>query len=118
MSDCLFCKLANGEIPTQKLYEDDDMVAFNDIHPVADVHFLIVPKTHLDSLAHADASHQALLGKMLLQAPKLAEQQGLKDGFRTVINTGKGGGQTFFHLHIHVFGGAGLNPHIAEVTTQ
>ena len=118
MSDCLFCKLANGAIPTQKLYEDDDVVAFNDLHPVAAVHFLIVPKLHIDSLAQASSAQQNLLGKMLLLAPRLAAEQGLHDGFRTVINTGAGGGQTVFHLHMHVFGGQGLKTGIAEVTTH
>ncbi|MBB5193139.1 histidine triad (HIT) family protein [Silvimonas terrae] len=118
MSDCLFCKLASGEIPSKQIYSDDDVVAFHDIHPVAPVHFLIVPKIHVDSLAHTGPEHQALLGKMLLLAPKLAAEQGLKEGFRTVINTGHGGGQTFFHLHVHVFGGETMSPDLAAIKTQ
>lgn len=111
MSDnCLFCKIVRGEIPCRKLYEDDDVLAFHDIHPVAPVHFMLVPKLHVVSLLEADASHAALLGKMLLLAPKLAKEQGLDNGFRTVINSGKGGGQEVFHLHVHVIGGGNIPP--------
>jgi histidine triad (HIT) family protein len=110
MSDCLFCKIARGEIPANKVYEDDEVLAFHDIHPVAPVHFLLIPKQHLASLADANESHGALLGRMLLLAPRLAKQQGLDNGFRTVINTGAGGGQEVFHLHIHVIGGGNIPP--------
>jgi histidine triad (HIT) family protein len=105
MSDCLFCKIARGEIPSRKVYEDDDVLAFHDIHPVAPVHFLIIPKLHLASLEDAENVHAPLLGKMLLLAPKLAHEQGLQNGFKTAIHTGKEGGQLVFHLHIHVVGG-------------
>ena len=84
------------------------MLAFHDIKPVAPVHFLMIPKQHLASLAHAEAAHAPLLGKMLLLAPKLAREQGLNDGFRTAIHTGKAGGQLVFHLHIHVVGGGNI----------
>lgn len=104
MSDCIFCKIAAGEIPSNKIYEDDDVVAFHDIRPIAPVHFMIVPKQHVDSLAQCQAQHQALLGKILLLAPKLAAEQGLAGGFKTAINTGKNGGQEVMHLHVHVFG--------------
>ena len=110
MSDCLFCKITRGEIPSRKIYEDDEVFAFHDIHPVAPVHFMLVPKLHLDSLAEAGEAHVALLGKMLLLAPVLAKEQGLDHGFRAVINTGKGGGQEVFHLHIHVIGGGNIPP--------
>ncbi|MFM2408235.1 MAG: hypothetical protein RL358_977 [Pseudomonadota bacterium] len=110
MSDCLFCKIIRGDIPSRKVYEDEDVYAFHDINPVAPVHFMLIPKLHLDSLAHAEQSHAALLGKMLTLAPKLALEQGLDNGFRTVINTGKGGGQEVFHLHIHVIGGGNIPP--------
>jgi histidine triad (HIT) family protein len=110
MSDCLFCKIARGEIPCNKVYEDDEVLAFHDIHPVAPVHFMLVPKLHLRSLAEAGDSHAALLSKLLLLAPRLAKEQGLDNGFRTVINTGKGGGQEIFHLHIHVIGGGNIPP--------
>ena len=105
MSDCLFCKIAAGEVPANNLYEDDELLAFHDIRPIARVHFLIIPKAHLASLADAGPAHQALLGRLLLLAPRLAAEQGLGDGFRTMINTGRGGGQEVYHLHAHVFGG-------------
>lgn len=108
--DCLFCKIVRGEIPCRKVYEDDDVLAFHDINPVAPVHFMLVPKQHLVSLVEADESHATLLGKMLLLAPKLAKEQGLDNGFRTVINSGKGGGQEVFHLHVHVIGGGNIPP--------
>lgn len=108
--DCLFCKIARGEIPCRKVYEDDDVLAFHDIHPVAPVHFMLVPKQHVASLLEADASHAVLLSKLLLLAPKLAKEQGLDNGFRTVINSGKGGGQEVFHLHVHVIGGGNIPP--------
>ena len=102
---CIFCKIIAGDIPAKKIYEDEDLIAFNDIHPLAPVHFLIVPKLHVESLAQCEESQQALLGKILLLAPKLAAEQGLK-GFRTMINTGAEGGQEVFHLHVHAFGGS------------
>ena len=110
MNDCIFCKIVRGEIPSKKIYEDGELFAFHDIHPVAPVHFMLIPKRHLASLMDADDSHAALLGKMLLLAPRLAKQQGLDNGFRMVINTGKGGGQEVFHLHIHVIGGGNIPP--------
>jgi histidine triad (HIT) family protein len=103
--DCIFCKIVAGEIPARKLYEDNDLIAFHDIHPVAPVHFMIVPKEHIASLADAHARHEMLLGRILLLAPILAREQGLQDGFRTIINTGKGGGQEVMHLHVHIIGG-------------
>jgi histidine triad (HIT) family protein len=92
------------------VYEDDEVYAFHDINPVAPVHFMLIPKLHLDSLAQAEQQHAALLGKMMVLAPRLAREQGLEKGFRTVINTGKGGGQEVFHLHIHVIGGGLIPP--------
>ena len=108
--ECIFCKIARGEIPSRKVYEDDEMFAFHDINPVAPVHFMLVPKIHLASLQEVDASHAALLGKMLVLAPRLAKEQGLDHGFRTVINTGRGGGQEVFHLHVHIIGGGNIPP--------
>lgn len=105
MSDCIFCKIIAGEIPSGKVYEDGEVYVFHDIHPMARVHFMIIPKLHIPSLADALDEQQALMGKMLLLAPKLAKQQGLETGFKTLINTGRGGGQEVFHMHIHVFGG-------------
>ena len=108
-SDCIFCKIVKGDIPSKKIYEDDEVIAFNDIRPIAPVHFMIVPKLHVDSLKDCTAEQQALLGRILLLAPKLAAEQGLK-GFRTMINTGHEGGQEVFHIHVHVFGGGTTLP--------
>ncbi len=104
MSQCIFCKIAAKEIPAGIVYEDDDMLCFKDINPAAPVHLLLIPKIHFDSLAHAEAGHETLLGKMMLNVPKIAQQAGLSNGFKTLINTGKGGGQEVFHLHIHIMG--------------
>ena len=104
MSDCIFCKIADKEIPANTVYEDGEMLCFKDIRPAAPVHLLLIPKVHLDSLAHARPEHEALLGKMMLKVPQIAEKSGLTNGFKTVINTGKGGGQEVFHLHIHIMG--------------
>ena len=108
-AECIFCKIIDGSIPSKKIFEDSEVIVFNDINPIAKVHFLIVPKLHIESLASCEAQHQALLGKMLLLAPKLAKEQGLS-GFRTMINTGREGGQEVFHIHVHVFGGGDKLP--------
>lgn len=105
MDNCIFCKIIRKELPCNKIYEDEDLLAFNDIHPAAPVHFLLIPKLHIDSLAEIQDPHQNLLGKMLLLAPRLAKEQGCDDGFRTIINTGRVGGQEVLHLHFHVIGG-------------
>ncbi|MGQ5522846.1 histidine triad nucleotide-binding protein [Chitinimonas sp. PSY-7] len=108
MSDnCIFCKIAAGQIPAKKIYEDENVMAFHDIHPIANVHFLIVPKQHVESLLSVEPADHAMLGKLLALAPRLAREQGLGEGFRTMINTGAKGGQSVFHLHLHVFGGGG-----------
>lgn len=104
MSDCIFCKIAAQEIPSSAVYEDDEMLCFKDINPAAPVHLLLIPKVHFDSLAHAGAEHETLLGKMMLKVPQIAAAAGLSNGFKTLINTGKGGGQEVFHLHIHILG--------------
>jgi len=104
-SDCLFCKIAAGEIPARKVFEDDDILAFHDINPSAPVHFLIIPKIHVDNLYDADMGHQAVLGKILGMSGELARSQGCDDGFRIVINNGEVGRQEVYHLHIHVMGG-------------
>jgi histidine triad (HIT) family protein len=110
MDDCIFCKIIRGEIPSKKVYEDDDAYAFHDIHPAAPVHLLLIPKLHIDSLAAADEGHTALLGKLLLLAPKLAKQHGLSTGFKTTVHTGRDGGQVVFHLHLHIMGGGKILP--------
>ena len=107
--NCLFCKIAEGAIPSQKVYEDDELFAFHDINPWAPVHFLIIPKLHISSMAHVGPEHEALLGRMMTLAPRLALAQGCgpypDGGFRMVTNTGAEGGQEVHHLHIHVIGG-------------
>jgi histidine triad (HIT) family protein len=103
--NCIFCKIAAGQIPARKFYEDDDVLAFHDIRPAAPVHFLVIPKLHLASLNEAGPQHAALLGRMLELAPRLASEQGATNGFRSVINTGPDGGQEVYHLHMHVMGG-------------
>jgi len=103
--DCIFCRIVRGEIPSRKLYEDDEILAFHDINPSAPVHFLIVPKRHLENLYDADLRHQGVLGRMLGMAGQLAREQGLHDGFRSIINTGRVGRQEVYHLHLHVLGG-------------
>ena len=107
--NCLFCKITAGQIPSRKVYEDDTLFAFHDIRPAAPVHFLIVPKQHMPSMAQVRPSEEALLGKMMALAPQLALEQGCnpypEGGFRIVVNTGTEGGQEVHHLHLHVMGG-------------
>lgn len=104
--DCIFCKIIAGQIPSRKIHEDDDLLAFHDIRPAAPVHFLIIPKLHLPSLLEADTpEHERLLGRMLMLAPRLAREQGAGNGFKTLFNTGADGGQEVYHLHLHVIGG-------------
>jgi histidine triad (HIT) family protein len=103
--DCIFCRIIDWEIPASRLYEDEQAVAFADIAPHAPVHFLVVPKKHLVSLAHVANNDAPLLGHLLSVTAELAAKQGLGKGFRTVINSGDDGGQTVAHLHIHVLGG-------------
>ena len=105
VQDCIFCKIARGDIPTKMIYEDDEVIAFHDIHPQAPVHFMLVPKRHIDSLAEATAEDAPLLGRMLALASRLAREQGSPDGFRTIVNTGRIGRQDVMHLHIHIIGG-------------
>jgi len=105
VTDCLFCKIARKEIPATLVFEDDDVMAFHDIHPAAPVHLLMIPKMHLDSLIDAGSEHEALFGKMIRLAPRLAKEQGCENGFRVVINNGPDGGQEVYHLHIHILGG-------------
>ena len=103
--DCLFCKIASGTIPVERLYEDDLVLAFPDINPQAPKHLLIIPKSHLTSTENALAEHGPMFGAMLGAVPQLAKQQGLTGGYRLVINTGADGGQTVPHLHLHLLGG-------------
>jgi len=105
MTDCIFCKIVEGRIPSRKVYEDDEMLAFHDIQPVAPVHFMIIPKKHVDSLAHVGPADAPVLGRMLAKAAELAREAGSPDGFRTIVNTGRIGRQDVYHLHIHIIGG-------------
>ena len=104
-NNCIFCKIVRGEIPSRKVYEDEQILAFHDINPVAPVHFMLIPKQHVESLAHVDGSHAEVLGRMLVLAGRLAKEQGSADGFRTIVNTGRVGRQDVFHVHMHVLGG-------------
>ena len=103
--DCIFCKIVAGQIPARKVFEDEELLAFHDIHPWAPVHVLVIPKLHIASLADVGPQHDALLGRMLGLAPRLMKELGVVNGFRTVVNTGRDGGQEVPHLHMHVFGG-------------
>ena len=104
-SDCIFCRIVKGEIPSKRVFEDDDVLVIHDIHPSAPVHLLMVPKEHFESLETAEAHHERLLGKMQLLAPRLAREHGATNGFRVVTNNGPDGGQEVYHLHVHVLGG-------------
>jgi histidine triad (HIT) family protein len=104
-ANCIFCKIVRGEIPAKKVYEDDEVIAFNDIRPQAPVHILLVPKAHLATLYDALPAHQSALGKMLAVAGRLAREAGAVDGFRTIINNGRVGHQEVYHVHMHVLGG-------------
>ena len=106
MSDCIFCKIVSGEIPSKKLYEDEELLAFNDVNPQAPVHFLVIPKKHIRNIMELDASETALLGRLLFKAQELAKSLGCEEkGARFVINCKSQGGQTVDHLHCHVLGG-------------
>lgn len=105
MSDCLFCKIMAGEVPADQVFEDEQIFVFKDILPKASVHLLAIPKVHIDSLEQLTAEHEALIAHLMFKLPELARSQGLEDGFRTIINTGSGGGQEVAHLHIHILGG-------------
>jgi len=107
--NCIFCKIAAGQIPSRKVYEDDELLAFHDINPWAPVHFLLVPKAHIPSMAQVGPEHAPLLGRLMTLAPRLAMEQGCnpypQGGFRIVTNTGTEGGQEVHHLDVHVMGG-------------
>jgi histidine triad (HIT) family protein len=108
--DCLFCKIIAGEVPSNKVYEDSDVFAFEDINPGAPTHILVIPKKHLRDITAAGEQDSELLGKLLLTGNNIAAEQGLTEGgFRYVINTGQDGGQTVLHLHLHLLGGRRLS---------
>ncbi len=107
--DCIFCKMVNGQIPIDKIYEDDDVLAFYDINPVAPVHFLVIPKKHISSALEIEKKDEKLLGHILCTITNISKQLNLQDGFRIVNNCGNDGGQTVMHLHFHVLGKRSLS---------
>ncbi len=109
MSDCLFCKMVSGEIAPDKVYEDDDVLAFRDLNPQAPLHLLVIPKLHISTLNDLEEDHALLLGKMFLAAKKIAHQEGVsEEGYRTVINCNRDGGQSVYHIHLHLLAGRGM----------
>ncbi|MBI4756484.1 MAG: histidine triad nucleotide-binding protein [Betaproteobacteria bacterium] len=105
MDDCIFCRIARGEIPARKAYEDEEILAFHDIRPLTPAHILVIPKRHVPSLAECTVEDAGVLGRMMVLLPKLARENGCDQGFRTIINTGPVGLQEVYHLHIHILGG-------------
>lgn len=103
MTDCIFCKIIQKDIPAKVIYEDDDILAFHDISPKAPVHFLVIPKLHIESMLELKEEHHELMGKLMVKSNMIAENLGLK-GYKVHINTGVLGGQEVFHLHIHILG--------------
>lgn len=103
--NCIFCKIAAGQIPSKKVYDDEEIMAFHDIRPAAPVHLLLVPKRHIPSLLDLQPGDEAILGKLMALAPRLAREHGLGGGFKLAVNTGRDGGQEVYHLHLHVLGG-------------
>lgn len=105
MSDCIFCKIIAGEIPAKKLYEDDDVLAFWDIAPQAPVHFLVIPKKHIEAPVNVEVEDDEVVGKMIRVGAQLAAENGVGDGFRVIFNNGAKAGQVVFHIHLHILGG-------------
>ena len=107
--NCIFCKIVAGQIPARKVYEDDELIAFHDINPAAPIHLLIVPKAHIETLADARPADEAILGRMMAIAPRLAFENGAPampdGGLRVIMNVGPGGGQEVYHIHLHVLAG-------------
>lgn len=113
MEDCIFCKIIRGEIPSTKVYEDDEILAFNDVNPAAPIHILVIPKKHINSLADMKPEDEKLVGKIYGVINKIAEKEGFKDeGFRVIVNCGKNGGQEVMHLHFHILAGRKLGEKI------
>jgi len=108
MSDCLFCKIRDGEIPSTMVYEDDDLIAFKDIYPKSELHTLIVPRKHIATINDIEAEDAELVGKMFLAAKKIAASAGFGDGYWVKMHCGEKGGQEVFHIHLHVLAGARL----------
>lgn len=113
MEDCLFCKIIKGEIPSNKVYEDDEFLAFHDINPAAPIHILVIPKKHIASLAHLEKEEEAMMGRIYGVINQIAEKQGFKqEGYRVIVNCGKNGGQEVMHLHFHILAGKQLGEKI------
>lgn len=113
MDDCLFCKIIKGEIPSNKVYEDDEVLAFYDINPAAPIHILVIPKKHIASLTHVKKEDEEIIGKIYGVINKIAEEKGFKEeGFRVITNCGKNGGQEVMHLHFHILAGKQLGEKI------
>ena len=113
MEDCLFCKIIKGEIPSSKVYEDKEILAFKDINPAAPIHILVIPKKHITSLAHLEKEDEAVVGKIYTVMNQIAEEQGFKEnGYRAIVNCGKDGGQEVMHLHFHLLAGKQLGEKI------
>ena len=105
MNDCIFCKIVRGDVPAKKVYEDAEILAFHDIRPQAPVHFMLIPKKHIESLAQVGEEDAAMLGRLFALTGRLARENGASEGFRTIVNTGRIGRQEVMHLHVHVIGG-------------
>ncbi len=105
MTDCLFCKIAAGDIPAEKLYEDDEVLAFRDIAPQAPVHFLVIPKKHIVDPSDVSEEDEKLIGKLMRIGSQIAAENGVGDGFRIIYNNGAKAGQAVFHIHMHILGG-------------
>ena len=108
MSDCIFCKISQKEIESEIIHENDDLLAFRDINPKAPTHILIIPKEHIPMIAEATEEHESLLGKMILAAKDLADDENLDKGYRLVFNNGDHGGQEVYHIHLHLLGGRSM----------
>lgn len=108
MSECVFCKIASGELQADIVYQDKHIVAFKDYAPKAPVHLLVIPRKHIKNLSALEESDSELMAHMMMSLPLIAKQQGLLDGFRTITNTGKGGRQEVYHMHFHILGGGKL----------
>jgi histidine triad (HIT) family protein len=114
MEDCIFCKIANGTIPSKKVYEDAEVVAFDDIHPMAPVHVIIIPKKHIPTMLDVTKTDMSSIGSLFTAAQEVARIKGINErGFRVVLNCNKEGGQVIFHLHMHVLGGKKLKDGLA-----
>lgn len=110
MDDCIFCKIAAGDIPAELVYEDDLVVAFRDLSPQAPTHILVIPRRHISTLNDLEAGDEAIVGRMVAVAARIAKDEGLDEaGYRTVMNCNEAGGQTVFHIHLHLLGGRMMN---------